>query len=81
MQKENKMKFTNQVYDDAFDALYKDLLNKKKTKYYTKPDIEGLLKTMYQTLGSSQSGKSEIQHAKLSAAIAAYEMILFEWKE
>lgn len=75
------MKYTQQVYNEAFDAIYKDLFNKMQTKYYSKEDIEGLLKTLYQNEGSSLSGKSEIQHAKLSAAIAAHEVILSVWKE
>lgn len=70
------MRIIEQVYTETFDAIYNDLINKMNTKYYTRKDIEGLLLSLYHNEGSSLSGKSEIQHAKLSAAIAAHEAIL-----
>lgn len=69
------------VYDNTFDSIYKDLFSKKESSYFSKEDLEGLLNTLYKNQCSSQSGKSDLQQAKLSAAIAAHEAVLSLWDD
>ncbi len=72
--------FLQKIYDETFEAVYNELLNRKKTdKDFTVSDIEGLLDSYYANEGNNWVGQSEVRLTKQSATVAAYEKILFEW--
>ncbi len=73
------MIFLKQIYLDTFESIHASLENQKNEKAVIKQDIVDQLNSLYDYQGCSQSGKSEIQQAKLSASIAAHEAILANW--
>lgn len=70
------MSYLREIYNDTYDSVYSDLINKKKSGYYKKQELIQLLDSLYANEGSSWSGKSEIQQLKLDATIAAHEAII-----
>jgi len=55
-------------------------LRRKNDTFFTRQDLEALLHTHYVKQGNDWIGKGGLQHVIESATIAAYEVVLAEWK-
>jgi hypothetical protein len=71
--------YTERAYEETFEAMYTDMMYKKKNHSISKDDLEALLQNLYFNEGNNWAGQSDIKQTRHAATIAACEAVLAEW--
>ncbi len=67
----------NKAYDDELIGLRR---RREMESGLSVADLEGVLRHLYNIDGANWVGRGELQDIKLTAAIAAHEQFIQEWK-
>lgn len=67
-----------QVFDDETRLLVR---RRAADSSCTVEDIQGILDSLYVLDGNNAVGRSSVQQIELSAAIAAYEAFIHQWRK